>query len=138
MRLVADYKKTAGSPAVPILGVEVSGRSAKTVKCAGVIDTGASITMISPSVVGALDLEIAGKVRMAGISGTIHSPTYLIDIRVGGAVFKGIQTARFREEAGMLIGRNVINLWNLSLCGRTRRLVIEPRSANARDAWDDV
>ena len=37
----------------------------------------------------------------------------------------------------MLIGRNVINLWDLRLSGRERKLVLEPWSTDWQDAWDD-
>ena len=53
-------------------------------------------------------------------------------------MFKGIDAARFAMEHEMSIGRNVIDLRDLRLCGRARRLALEPWSVNARDAYGDA
>lgn len=130
MRLTADYEKVAGIPASPVLDVGVSSRNTKTATHKGVIDTGASITMIPPSVVDALALKSVGDVMLAGIYGAQRSRTYRIDLSVDGTVFQEILAAVFDKEARILIGRNVINLWDLRLCGRMRKLVLEPWSTN--------
>ena len=61
--------------------------------------------------------------------------TYAINMIIDGTVFRGIRAAGFEEEARMLIGRNVINLWDLHLFGRTRTFTIEPWSTKGWDAW---
>ena len=138
MKIEAGYEKIPGRTAVPVLDVDVSSPSARSIKCKGVIDTGASITMIPPSVVNDLDLQSAGKIMLGGISGAVLSPKYLINMTVGSTVFRGIIAAGSQTEMRMLIGRNVINLWDLHLSGRARSLVLEPWSTNAQDAWDDI
>ena len=155
MRLAADYEKiyrgTAApvldvdvsrhtqrrSTAAPVLDVDASGSSVKIIPCKGIIDTGAAITMIPPSVVKALDLQTVGKTEIRGVSGTFDSHEYLINMTINGTVFEGIRAAEYKMEMEMLIGRNVINLWDLHLCGRTRKFVLEPWSTSAQDAWDD-
>ena len=135
MNLTADYEKVRQETPAPVLDVGVSGNFAKTVECRGIIDTGASITMIAPSVVGALDLKVEGAIPLGGITGARVFPTYTINLSIGGTVFEGIRAAGFEEEARMLIGRNVINLWDLHLSGRTRTLALEPWSTKGTDAW---
>ena len=138
MKLVADYERFDGRTAPPVLDVGVSAHSEKTVKCRGIIDTGASISMIAPSVVDALNLKSVKSVPLAGIAGPIHAPAYVIRLSINGTVFENILAAGFEEEARMLIGRNVINLWDLRLSGRERKFVLEPWSTEAQDAWDNA
>ena len=62
----------------------------------------------------------------------------MIRLSINGTVFENILAAGFEEEARMLIGRNVINLWDLRLSGRERKFVLEPWSTEAQDAWDNA
>ena len=135
MKIVVDYERFDGRTAAPVLDVGVSGHSTETVKCKGVIDTGASISMIAPSVVDALNLKSSTSVPLAGIGGPLSAPAYMISLSINGTVFEKILAAGFEGEARMLIGRNVINLWDLHLSGRTRKFTLEPWSTDARDAW---
>ena len=135
MNLTIDYARVRQETPAPVLDVGVSGNSAKTVKCRGIIDTGASITMIAPSTIDALDLRIEGEIPLGGITGAQVFSTYAINMIIDGTVFRGIRAAGFEEEARMLIGRNVINLWDLHLSGRTRTFTLEPWSTKGPDAW---
>lgn len=91
--------------------------------------------MIAPSVIDALDLKVEGAIPLGGITGARVFPTYTINLSIGGTVFEGIRAAGFQEEARMLIGRNVINLWDLHLSRRTRTLALKPWSTKGLDAW---
>ena len=87
--------RVEGRTAAPILDVGVYGNSSRTTNCRGVIDTGASITMITPSVIDALDLSVMGSIPLAGITGAKRFPTYQIDMSIGGTVFTEILAAGF-------------------------------------------
>lgn len=80
------------------MDVDVHGNPPRTMNCRGVIDTGASITMMTPSIIGALDLSAMGSIQLAGITGTKRFPTYQIDMSVGGTVFAEILAAGFAES----------------------------------------
>ena len=99
--------------------VGVSGNSAKTVKCRGIIDTGASITMMAPSIIDALDLRIEGEIPLGGITGARVFSTYAINVIMGGTALGGIRAAGF-GEAKTLTGRNAVGLRGLHLDARAR------------------
>ena len=144
MSTTADYEKVEGGTAVPVLDVGVSGLTPKTIMCKGIIDTGADMTVISPSVIDSLDLLYRDDVRLAGFTGNRDVSTYYVNMSINNTVFEGICAARSRirvtgiEDIKMAIGRDMINLWDLHLRGRTRSLLLEPWSTNSEDALDRV
>ena len=112
--------------------------------CRGIMDTGADTTAISPSVVDSSDLPYRDDVRPAGFTGNRDVSTYYVNMSINNTVFEGICAARSEirvtgtEDVKTAVGRDTINLQDLHLRGRTRSLLLEPRSANCEDALDGV
>jgi hypothetical protein len=80
------------------------------------IDSGATITCISPSIVQALSLRPMGMAQMASATHSIPVNTYLIDLVMpfgnNGLFLPGTQVMEFVMDGGrpfqMLVGRDII------------------------------
>lgn len=75
-------------------------------------DTGATQTVVSKSILNALDIAPTGReVNVYGVNGVYNSDTYLIDLHLpNGIVFENVPVAEMSEEFGpsVLIGLDVI------------------------------
>lgn len=128
---------TALTPSGPTVELAVTGPSGKTSVEKGIIDTGAGITALPSRLVKRLHLKSNGTAYIAGAFSTRRVYTYAADILVGGIKFKSLKVFPLNHEA-VLIGRNLINLWVLTLDGKNKVFDIDAWSTSAQDASADT
>lgn len=112
-------------PSAPIVDVTVSnpdGGASSRVR--GLIDTGADVTMIPVRLVDELGLIAAGAVGIRGVAGREVFGRYCAGLTIGGVEFKPISAVAMPRDTA-LIGRNMINLWRMTLDGKMETIDIE-------------
>lgn len=91
-------------------------RPAKTHRCTGVWDTGATGTVITQAVVGALDLQPIGLAQVHTASGTAQQPVFLISLLLPNKVAVATRaTMAPLVGCDVLIGMDVITLGDFSV-----------------------
>lgn len=122
-------------PSLPMVDVEVIGISGKSnPNKKGKIDTGADGTSIPEELVQTLELEETGKIWVKDVNGgRVRRSTYDVFIKIGTMEFDLMRVSATPRD-NVLIGRNLINLWNLKLDGQTRTGELIPWSTNPDDA----
>jgi predicted aspartyl protease len=117
-----------------MISVEVSHYSGRTSLEDGKIDTGADGTSIPEYLVKKLDLNPTGEViSVQGVNGDpVPRDTYDVHIKIGNVKFELLQVIALPRD-NVLIGRDLINLWHLTLDGKTLQGEIKPWSNNPAD-----
>lgn len=94
------------------LPVTLSANGRKIVDCVGIIDTGATSTMISESIARELDLYPCGEISVSGVHGTDKSNLYFLDIVFGDFVLPDHRVSGSSGDAGfdILIGMDILTL----------------------------
>lgn len=89
-------------------------------QCLGIIDTGATSTMISEEIAQELGLEPSGSVSIAGVHGTSKANKYIVDIDLGGYVLEDHPVSGASGNAGfdLLIGMDILTLGDLHIIQR--------------------
>lgn len=106
---------TRYDPPAPVLPIRVTrGGGGRSLALAGLVDTGADVTVLPESVVMRLSLPRVGTVRIAGVVGHARAPVHAAMLEVAGraALFEVIALS---DEA--ILGRNVLNALRLVLDG---------------------
>jgi predicted aspartyl protease len=103
------YNPQSKELAIP---VTLSGNGRKIVDCIGIIDTGATSTMISEQVAEELRLYPCGEVSVSGVHGTNKSELYFLDIFFGDFVLSNHRVSGSTGDAGfdILIGMDILSL----------------------------
>src|SRR5262245_36977819 len=82
------------------------------------VDTGADTTVVPLEVVEALDLPQIGVVRTAGFGGRVDLiPSHLVRLRVRGLAESAVKVLASPDESYVLLGRDVLNQFRLTLDG---------------------
>lgn len=94
-------------------------------------DTGATQTVVSKSIINALDIAPTGReVNVYGVNGVYNSDTYLIDLHLpNGIVFENVPVAEMSEEFGpsVLIGLDVILQSDFVIGSKNERALLKFR-----------
>lgn len=121
------------NPSSLILDLIVWNNFGKSCPEKGKIDTGASHTVIPDYLVNTLDLKKTDEtiVRTAtGVESTHYN--YFVSIEIGGIKFDSFEVVAI-PKGYVLLGRDLINLWNLEIDGESETYAIEPWSTNPDD-----
>ena len=89
-------------------------------ECTGIVDTGATSTMISEKIAKELELIPSGTVSIAGVHGTKKANQYRINIDLGGYVLQDHPVSGASGNAGfdLLIGMDILSMGDLHLVKR--------------------
>jgi predicted aspartyl protease len=103
------YQPKSKELAIP---VTLSGNGRKIVDCIGIIDTGATSTMISEQVAEELRLYPCGEISVSGVHGTNKSDLYFLDIAFGDFVLFNHRVSGSTGDAGfdILIGMDILSM----------------------------
>lgn len=83
----------------------------------GMIDTGASLTIIPKYLIDSLDLQRVKEVLIGAFDGSAHTyAEYRVNIKIGDALYEYVSVIATQRN-DVVIGRNVINLWRMRLDG---------------------
>lgn len=95
-----------------------------TAQLMGKIDSGAGITVIPHSVVVSLDLKPKGQTWTHGYDG-IYTPqkVYYVALSLEGKFLSSVRVISVNRRS-VLLGRNVINRFNINLNGRAQQVTI--------------
>ena len=122
------------SPSQPYIDIEISDTlNANPRQMIGEIDTGSYITVIPERLVILLDLKRTGDTTAAGFDKKTPKPycTYVVNIKINGALFEMVQVISAQIEYA-LIGRDLINLWRMTMDGQSRTGELEPWSTDTQ------
>ncbi len=125
---------TRRSPPAPVLPLRVGRpRGEPVVAVAAVVDSGADITVVPEGLAGVLGLPPVGEVTVRGVAGAVRVPVYAAEVEAVG-------TRRIVEAvalgADMLLGRDVLNRWRVTLDGPARVLRVVPEGRRRSRAPD--
>lgn len=131
------YSKLSSEPTVPILDILVSSAFNKSRPEKGKIDTGSAMTAIPDYLVKVLELEETGDTVMVyGFNDDGQTseeyPTYHVHITIDGIKFELLEVIARKRET-VLLGRDIINLWEMNLDGKNCIGDINPWSTNPAD-----
>ncbi len=118
-------------PPMPILEVQViSPETQETSNLqTALIDSGSDGTMIPLDLLDDIGAISVGQAIMSGIWGERrHVNIYLVSIRIGSHLLRGIRTAGVSDEFGFILGRNVLNQLTITLQGES--LTVEIPTVN--------
>lgn len=103
------YQPKSKELAIPVT-LLANGR--KIVDCIGIIDTGATSTMISEQVADELRLYPCGEVSVSGVHGTNKSELYFLDVVFGDFILSNHRVSGSTGDAGfdILIGMDILTL----------------------------
>ncbi len=106
------YLSGYGSTPAPVCKVTLSWNG-KSVTVPALIDSGASATLIPPSVIANLSLKKIGERKMSGVfGGPLLGPIYRVNLDFLGFIFRAYPVAvPTRDRDYALIGRDVLNLY---------------------------
>lgn len=91
-------------------------------ECVGIIDTGATSSMISENIAKELSLSPCGNITVSGVHGTENASLYKVDIIFGGKYILPDHTVSGAgNDAGfdILIGMDIISRGELFLCRKS-------------------
>ena len=134
MTHVIKYEHSANLP-YPYIDFEVSSVNVEKYKLeTGMIDTGADMTVISKRIAELLNLQRRSSSWVEGYSGDLEEhDVYHVNIKINELVYKRIRVIA-TERSIALIGRNLINLWQMKLDGKNLTGKFTSWSTDVRDA----
>ncbi len=99
----------------------------------GKIDTGADRTVIPDYLVNTLKLKKTRESTVQGVNGILTTHlNYFVSIQIGNIKFDSFEVVAMPRNY-VLLGRDLINLWNLQIDGKNETYTIEPWSTNPED-----
>ena len=109
-------------PTLPLTDIQVDNDFGKSLPEKGKIDTGSSITAIPEYLIKSLELKKKGKVKnvrgFGAKKGQDHN-AYFVKITIGTIQFELLKVIASNRN-NVLLGRDIINLWELELDGQNR------------------
>ena len=106
------------------MGAPVAGAS--SVEFPAQLDTAADVSVIPWQVVEELQLEQLGEFEALGLGGhMLTMPTFLVQIQLRGSHTQVIKVLASAEEPYILLGRDVLNRFRITLDGPNLVLEIE-------------
>ena len=108
-------------PPFPYIGLEISHVLNKNYKSeTGKIDTGASSTIIPKHLIKSLDLKSIGTTMAVGFNGEgQRCNKYCVNIKINDLAYEYVKViASPNQRENILIGRDLINLWQMKLDGQ--------------------
>lgn len=118
-------------PITPFIDLSVESAHGKRSHERGKIDTGSSITAIPNCLVDSLSLEASGKLRVSSIFDDRMRMLYAINVNVGMHRFGPLAVISLDRDY-VLVGRDLINLWDTRLDGKNGTCEISPWSFDPR------
>ena len=124
MTLKFRHDKT-DNPSSLVLDLTVWNKFGEAFPEKGKIDTGASHTVIPDSLVNTLKLKKTGETIVKAVNGTETTHfRYFVSIQIGNVKFGNFEVVAMPKEY-VLLGRDLINLWNLEIDGKNETYTIE-------------
>ena len=108
-------------PPFPYINLEISHIINKNYKLeTGKIDTGASRTIIPKYLIESLNLKSVGKVPAVGFNGKEQiCNIYYVSVKINDLTYDYVKViASPVDRKNLLIGRDLINLWQMNIDGR--------------------
>lgn len=102
--------------------------------CLGIVDTGATASMISADIAKALSLRPNGRITVNGVHGSQAAYTYLADVSFGNGAFtfRDLPVSEADNNAGFdfLIGMDILGQGCFSFCRVERGMYVFRFSLN--------
>lgn len=92
--------------------------------CVGIIDTGATSSMLTESIAQELELIPTGTITVSGVHGSENSNLYEIDIVFGNNyILRDIPVSGANGNAGfdLLIGMDILSKGEIHLCNKNKK-----------------
>jgi len=125
-------------PAFPIIKLEIANATEeKYVPKVGKIDTGAFMTVIPDSLKNDLNIKTASSVKAGGFdTEAIDNITYFVYVKINSTKFGllEIMSKPDRLRPNVLVGRDLINLWKMTLDGENKLGTFDVWSTDLKDA----
>ena len=124
-------------PPYPCIDLQVSPTFIDHYKpTTGQIDTGATKTIIATDLLTSLELNPISSTPVRGFSGkSIECDVYCVNIKINNRTYEDVEVIASPEpELYTLIGRDLINLWRMTLNGQSRTGQVFALSTNVNDA----
>ena len=128
------YHSDIETPSALVLDIEIGNYADTYLPVKGKIDTGSDITVIPAYLASELKLDVLEMNEIMAVNRTVSEcPTYFASIKIGHTVFSKLLVMSMQKEYALL-GRDLINLWQLNIDGQNMAFTIEPWSTNPNDA----
>ena len=136
MTHVIKYEDSDNLPH-PYVNLEISCVGVENYKSeTGKIDTGSSMTAISGHLVKSLNLKPRSSTLVSGFSGddVKEYTVYHVNIKINDLVYKHVRVISPSHRTDVLVGRDLINLWQMKLDGQSLTGEFTSWSTDVRDA----
>ena len=133
---VIKYDDSENRP-YPYVNLEISCVGTENYKSeTGKIDTGASMTAISEHLVKSLNLKSRSSVWVSGFrdDDMKEYAVYHVSIKINDLVYKHVRVIAPSYRTNVLVGRDLINLWQMKLDGQDLTGEFISCSTDVRDA----
>lgn len=116
------YDKYAESPSFPYVDLELSNaQNEEYLPQKGKIDTGAYITVIPEYLIKLLALKSPTVAEAGGFDSDVKEhDAYFVNFKISGLMYSYVKVISQpdKKRPNILIGRNLINLWQMKLDGQ--------------------
>lgn len=135
-KLQFKYIATTGRcPSAPFIDLTVGNYFGKSFPEKGKLDTGADGTVIPKNLVDKLDLKKGNEQSVTFANGVeIVTSTYFVHITIGETKFELMEVVALDKDC-VLVGRDLINLWTLTLDGKNELGNIDIWSNKPNDVY---
>jgi len=106
--------------------VSATAEGAPSLECPAQLDTAADLSVVPRRIVDQLQLDRLGEFETLGFGGHVMTmPTFLVRIQLRGLPSQVVEVLASREEPYVLLGRDVLNRFRVTLDGPNLMLEIE-------------
>ena len=123
------------SPSFPYVDVKISNVFENNYTSnIGKLDTGAFITVIPKDLIMSLNLKQSGTMKAGGFDSPQQEyDVYVVNMKINGTMYEYVKVIT-RIRTNILIGRDLINLWQMELDGQNHIGKFAPWSNKRSDA----
>lgn len=117
-------------PSAPVVEIEVDGlnRLFRPRSLRAMIDSGADATMLPQQILEAVGASYKETLWMRGVTGSrVAVDLYLVRIRIGTNIVRGVHVVSIPSTVGSVIGRDVLNQLVITLDGPAEATIIDQR-----------
>lgn len=116
------YPYSKGRPVIHVQFGSIRQPSVKILTPETLVDSGAFMSAIPPSIVEGLELQAVGTRRITTAAGTTKFNIYRVNIEVYGMFFSRHYVFGLLVEGSPFIGRDILNNFHICLDGKRARL----------------